>query len=301
MPKVLFISYSHDSDEHCAWVKRFADDLSTLGDFEILLDQNLPKGFLFTRFMELGLQNADKVLVIGTPKYKEKAVTGSGVAFEEAIIGTELMRDIDSTKYYPILRSGSYEESFPPILQGRKGDDISDDAKYSEVLKSIAESLENEQPVPSALVGKPVHYEENKKSVGRVDFSVNVMFTTYFGKPTGNIEGVALGVEVTNMTKEVRYFNQPLFKLSIPISGSADSFTMLNMVQPMSFPVRLDFGQQYFVSYKLVPGNMEMFQSIIDRDPNATITVMVSTSLGEKSESEPFLLSELVKNKKYVR
>lgn len=163
MPKVLFISYSHDSDEHCDWVKRFADDLSTLGVFEILLDQNLPKGFLFTRFMELGLQNADKVLVIGTPKYKEKAVTGSGVAFEEAIIGTELMRDIDSTKYYPILRSGSYEESFPPILQGRKGDDISDDAKYSEVLKSIAESLENEQPVPSALVGKPVHYEEKKK------------------------------------------------------------------------------------------------------------------------------------------
>jgi len=296
MSKVIFISYSHDSDDHCAWVKRFAYDLSTLGDFEILLDQNVPKGYPFTRFMELGLQNADKVLVIGTPKYKEKAVTGNGVAFEEAIIGTELMRDIESTKYYPILRSGSYEESFPPILQGRKGDDISDDAKYSGVLKSIAESLENEQPVPSV-----VHYEEKEKSVGRVDFSVNVMFTTYFGKPTGNIEGVALGVEVTNMTKEVRYFNQPIFKLSIPISGSADSFTMLNMVQPKSFPVRLDFGQQYTVSYKLVPGNIEMFQSILDKDPNATITVVVSTSLGEKSESEPYLLSELIKNKKYIR
>ena len=70
MSKILFISYSHDSEAHKAWVKKFANDLENLGDFEVLLDQNMPKGFPLTRFMEKGMTSADKVLVIGTPMYK---------------------------------------------------------------------------------------------------------------------------------------------------------------------------------------------------------------------------------------
>lgn len=54
MTKVVFICYSHDSEEHKAWVKKFADDLSMLGDFEILLDQNMPKGYPFK--LEFGQQ-----------------------------------------------------------------------------------------------------------------------------------------------------------------------------------------------------------------------------------------------------
>ena len=85
MTKVVFISYSHDSEEHKVWVRKLADDLSALGDVEILLDQYMPKGYSFTRFMELGLSKADKVLVIGTPQYKQKAETGKGGgAFEES-------------------------------------------------------------------------------------------------------------------------------------------------------------------------------------------------------------------------
>ena len=116
MPKTLFISYSHDSEAHKAWVKKFAEDLAARGNFEILLDQDLPKGFPLTRFMEQGLANADKVLVIGTPEYKQKSETGKGVAFEGSIISTELMQDIDTCKYYPILRSGTFETSFPISL-----------------------------------------------------------------------------------------------------------------------------------------------------------------------------------------
>ncbi|MBR1798495.1 MAG: hypothetical protein IJ761_01155 [Bacteroidales bacterium] len=87
------------------------------GKFEILLDQDLPKGYPLTRFMEMGISRADKVLIIGTPKYKKKAEQGEGAAFEGSIISTELMNDIDSIKYYPILRSGTFETSFPTILQ----------------------------------------------------------------------------------------------------------------------------------------------------------------------------------------
>ena len=31
--KILFISYSHDSDDHKKWVKKFAEDLEQLGAF----------------------------------------------------------------------------------------------------------------------------------------------------------------------------------------------------------------------------------------------------------------------------
>ena len=114
--KVLFIAYSHDSDEHKAWVKKFAEDLERLGEFEVLLDQNQPKGSSLPRFMTLGLDKADKVLIIGTPQYKQKSETGKGAAFEGTIISTEMMQDIDTCKFYPILRSGTFETSFPVYL-----------------------------------------------------------------------------------------------------------------------------------------------------------------------------------------
>ena len=165
MPKILFISYSHDSEQHKSWVKKFTDDLVALGDFEILLDQNLPKGFPLTRFMEQGLVNADKVLVIGTPQYKQKSEAGKGVAFEGSIISTELMQDIDTCKYYPILRSGTFETSFPVSLQARGGDDLSDDSKYDEMVRIVADSITNEKPIPAALLKSNTQVYQSREAV----------------------------------------------------------------------------------------------------------------------------------------
>ncbi len=45
MKKILFIAYSHDNEEHKAWVKKFADDISRFGNFEVLLDQSAQRQF----------------------------------------------------------------------------------------------------------------------------------------------------------------------------------------------------------------------------------------------------------------
>ena len=87
-----------------AWVKRFADDLQEKGGFLVLLDQDLPKGASLPRFMQQGLMMSDRVLVIGTPNYLKRSLDTGGVAFEESIISNEFMINIDTTKYYPILR-----------------------------------------------------------------------------------------------------------------------------------------------------------------------------------------------------
>ena len=276
MSKILFISYSHDSEEHKAWVKKFADDLETLGDFEILLDQNMPKGFPLTRFMEKGMTTADKVLVIGTPTYKTKAELGKGVAFEESIISTELLHDIETLKFYP-------------------------NTKYHLTLQAIADSITNEKPVPAALRRFSHSVSVKDTKVANVYFTEDLLVETFYGRPNGNILGISFRVVVTNTSKEVRFFGKPSFKCSVPIEGDLDSFEMLNVITPMSFPAKLDYGEQFSISYKLVPNNIQMFAKMLQRDESATIKAIVWTTLNEKTESEPYPLSKIVQNSKYVR
>lgn len=302
MGKVLFIAYSHDSESHKTWVRKFAHDLMESGDFEVLLDQDLPKGYPLPRFMELGISRADKVLIIGTPEYKKKAEQGKGAAFEGSIISTELMNDIDSIKYYPILRSGTFETSFPTILQGRTGDDFTNDAEYENKLQIVVDAITNEKDLPNILKNGNAKQEQyTHHPVANVDLSQGVLFETYFGKLTGKIEGVAITVVVTNKTKEARYFNQPLFKVSVPIEGTSNSFYMTNVIYPLNYPVKLEYGQQYTISYKLVPENIDMFSALLEKDRNATIKAIVATTLNEIIDSEPYKIAEILENAEYVK
>src|SRR5450830_730146 len=64
-PKV-FVSYSHDSQEHKDWVLKLSTRLVANG-VDIILDQwDLPLGGDLPRFMALGLTGADRVLAICT-------------------------------------------------------------------------------------------------------------------------------------------------------------------------------------------------------------------------------------------
>lgn len=302
MGKVLFIAYSHDSESHKTWVSKFAHDLMKLGDFEVLLDQDLPKGYSLTRFMELGISRADKVLIIGTPEYKKKAEQGKGAAYEGSIISTELMNDIDSIKYYPILRSGTFETSFPTILQGRIGDDFSNDEEYDGKMKNVVDSILNEKDLPHILRTTVLKQEQDiHHPIADVDISQGILYETYFGKPTGKVEGVAISVVVTNKTNEIRYFNQPLFKVSVPIKGTVDSFYMMNAIYPLNFPIKLEYGQQYSISYKLIPENIAMFASLTKKETNATIKAMVATTLNEIIDSEPYKIAKILENAEYVK
>lgn len=300
MTKIVFISYSHDSNEHKAWVKKFADDLSALGEFEILLDQNMPKGYSFTRFMEIGLARADKVLVIGTPQYREKAEDGHGVAFEESIISAELMNDIDTTKYYPILRAGTFETSFPPALQGRNGDDMTDDAQYEVVLKGVAEAILNEKPLPSVFTKPIIVCPTPPPTVATVQFGVFHTIETYNGRPTSNTMGLSFRITVTSTAKEHRYYNEPLFKLSKPIEGNADAFYLLNVLDTNEYPFKLEFGQQFTASYKIDSQNAKVFLRLLAEDPSLTIKVLVNTTLGEVVESEPYTLDKIRGDLEYL-
>lgn len=149
----VFVSYSHDDEAHMNWVKQFVTDLRQKGGFRVLYDQDLEKGASLPRFMEQGIRESEKVLVIGTPKYKEKAIASCGVSYEEAIMGTEYMQNIDSTKFYPILRRGSFSTSFPMILAGRNGDDFTDESQYDNNLQIVIQAISGGRSTNAVLDG----------------------------------------------------------------------------------------------------------------------------------------------------
>lgn len=143
--KVAFISYSWENDEnHQRWVLKLADDLNRMGVYA-LLDQYLLAGYPLPHFMDKGLDIADKIIVIGTPTYKDKSInaSGGGVAFEGAIIKAGLFSNLPTTKVIPVCRKGSFADSFPPLIGNRNGFDFSDDTKYSSLLCELVRAICN--------------------------------------------------------------------------------------------------------------------------------------------------------------
>lgn len=107
----------------------------------------------FPSFMEHGINISDRVLIIGTPKYKERSedVKG-GVSFEHSIIkSTYYNQGINITKFVPCLRKGTFKESFPELLSTRKGFDFSNDNKYSEEFEELVKPCSVIQEAPDLL------------------------------------------------------------------------------------------------------------------------------------------------------
>ncbi len=119
---------------------------------------------------------------------------------------------------------------------------------------------------------------------------------------SGFVAGVSLSVQITNLTNEIRFFNKPFFKVSIPFEEGADTFVMTNVIgNQIAFPKKMEYGEVVSEAYQLVPNNIQMFQHLLEIDPEATITAYVSTTLGEVYSSEPYPVKEIVNQRRYVR
>lgn len=140
-PKV-FISYSWEDIEHKEWALNLVDRLINDG-IDAHIDQyELRHGDRLPQFMEQEITNADYVLIICTPNYKEKADNRqAGVGYEGHIISGALMQGHHERKFIPIIRKGEIRDSFPTYLLGKLGIDFKDDNKfeqnYSDLLATI--------------------------------------------------------------------------------------------------------------------------------------------------------------------
>ena len=135
---IVFASYSHDSDEHKEWVLKLSCKLVESGVDVILDHWNLGAGDDITLFMEKGVRDSDRVLVICTDTYVRKANTGEGgVGYERLIVTAQLAQDLGTKKFIPIIRQSSNEEKTPTFLATRLYIDFTDDSKFDENFNKL--------------------------------------------------------------------------------------------------------------------------------------------------------------------
>ena len=142
--------------EHKKWAKQLADDLHSKHSICSLIDQYNSAGANLVEFMNKGIRIADRVLMIGTPVYKQRSETGIGTGgkYEGVIITTEIYKNTDTIKFIPLLRRGnSFDDTFINIVSVLNGYDFRDDSKYEDKLISLADELYGRANKIPALAG----------------------------------------------------------------------------------------------------------------------------------------------------
>jgi hypothetical protein len=131
MPRV-FISYSWEDEAHRSWVRDLATRLRADG-VETTIDQwDAVPGDQLPAFMERAIRSNDYVLIICTPRYKQRSdQRQGGVGYEGDIMSAEVLATANHRKFVPILRRGIWAEAAPTWLIGKYFIDLSS-TPYSE-------------------------------------------------------------------------------------------------------------------------------------------------------------------------
>ena len=150
-----FVSYSHDSRDHRRWVLELSTKLVANG-IDVTLDQwDLRLGEDVARFMEAGVRESDRVLVICTPQYVMKANEGTGgVGYERLIVTAHLVRDLGTRKFIPIVRDASGEANVPDFLGNRYYVDFSDEGEFNDRFDELLHELHQVPVVQKPPLGR---------------------------------------------------------------------------------------------------------------------------------------------------
>lgn len=143
MPEPLaFVSYSHDSDVHKSWVLKFASKLRAHG-VDVILDQwDLTPGQDLAAFMTNSITRSDRVLMICTRPYVEKSEAGvGGVGYERLIVTGEIVANIDTKKFVPVIRQDSRPAVMPNFLGPRLYVDFSRDESFESSLEELVRAI----------------------------------------------------------------------------------------------------------------------------------------------------------------
>ena len=167
-PPVVFISYSHDSKEHKEWVAKLAISLVEKG-VDVLCDQfDLGPGDDVPKFMERAVTEADRVLMICSEAYVRKADDGKGgVGYEAMIVTSELVRDLGTNKFIPIIRQSGKDGVLPKCISTRLYVDLGDSADVVGNFESLLREIHRTPKLKKPKLGVnpfPIKAFEGKSS-----------------------------------------------------------------------------------------------------------------------------------------
>jgi tetratricopeptide (TPR) repeat protein len=160
----VFISYSHDSEEHMDQVLLLANRLRTEG-IDCTIDQyeqSPAKGW--HRWMMDEIEEADFVLMIFTMKYtrhfwsKEEDATAMGLAWEGAIISQDFYsQQGKNSKYIPVLFSSENTDAIPKMLRNTSRYDLRNSNGYEQLYRRLTNRPENTEPELGILQKLPAN------------------------------------------------------------------------------------------------------------------------------------------------
>ena len=135
----VFLSYSRDGEAHQEWVGRLADRLEQESDLHLVLDAyDVYGGTDLPHFMER-CRSCERVIVVVTPRFVEKADRREGgVGYESGIAASELASGPGTDKFIPVLREGS---RLPAFLGGKTYVDIRDDAAFDDRVQELLDAI----------------------------------------------------------------------------------------------------------------------------------------------------------------
>lgn len=147
----VFISYSHDNEEHKDWVLQLATRLRS-NWVDVILDRwNLSLWSDIASFMEKWLSDANRIICICSENYVNKANEGKGWSgYEKSIITGELVKDQNTNWVIPLIKNNDSENKVPRFLSSRMYISFQEpkmyDTKYEELLRDILD--EKILPIP---------------------------------------------------------------------------------------------------------------------------------------------------------
>jgi tetratricopeptide (TPR) repeat protein len=149
----VFISYSHDSDEHAERVLALSNRLREDG-LDCILDQYEPypsEGW--PKWMSKQLRECQLVLVVCTETYlnrvtgKEKPGTGKGVKWESTLAYNYIYNeDSKNTRFIPVVFSADDKAFIPDILSGATYHCLEDEDGYQQLYRRLTGQLKVVKP-----------------------------------------------------------------------------------------------------------------------------------------------------------
>lgn len=251
MAPKAFISYSHDSSAHKDWVLKLASDLRAKG-VDVVLDQwDLVAGQDVSLFMQRGISEADRVIMICSSSYVTKSEQGvGGAGYERLIVTAEVVNSIETIKFIPILRGASQSRKTPSFLGPRLYIDFENDSDYELKLIELAREIHGAPAVskpplgPNPFSGTPIGSVVTGKASPTApsadDKSLN---DTWFFQEQARAQGLIAKINLTGYMELRANVLHPLSKSQIELLNAVKQSEIRTFGWPIG--VTLENREEY--------------------------------------------------------
>ncbi len=172
----VFVSYSHDSEEHISRAKSLADSLCSYGikaifdGYEMAPEEGWPK------WMLKSLDRSNFALIICSrgyhDKFNGKVLNGKGVKFESLIGLQELFENqSENAKYIPVFFEADDEKYIPTPLRGFQYYCLESNEGFEELYRHLTGQPKHARPELGKVVNMDSELQENDSKFSLQDTS----------------------------------------------------------------------------------------------------------------------------------